>query len=165
MLQRLRNRVFLIICIVPLVFGCAHPETGNEIDSNTSPIVPVTAKEFTGKVIDTNGSAISGADISIGSTTVTSDDKGWFHATSDDGLPKWVAVNKTGFIPRTRAAEPGVPVLIRLSPEDGKTIVLSFAGDVMLGRRFYDPNILDGREIQTRKGDMGHTTGIPYENT
>jgi hypothetical protein len=27
-----------------------------------------------------------------------------------------------------------------LTPDDGKTIVIHFAGDTMFGRRFYDPN-------------------------
>jgi poly-gamma-glutamate synthesis protein (capsule biosynthesis protein) len=31
-------------------------------------------------------------------------------------------------------------VLFRLSPDDGKTTVIHFAGDTMFGRRFYDPN-------------------------
>jgi poly-gamma-glutamate synthesis protein (capsule biosynthesis protein) len=49
-------------------------------------------------------------------------------------------VASSGFISRTRAAAPGIPVLFRLTPDDGRTLVIHFAGDTMFGRRFYDPN-------------------------
>jgi poly-gamma-glutamate synthesis protein (capsule biosynthesis protein) len=45
-----------------------------------------------------------------------------------------------GFIARTRAVGPSQPTIFRLSPDDGRTVVLQFGGDVMFGRRFFDPN-------------------------
>jgi poly-gamma-glutamate synthesis protein (capsule biosynthesis protein) len=40
----------------------------------------------------------------------------------------------------TRAAAPDTPVLFRLTPDDGQTIVIQFGGDTMFGRRFFDRN-------------------------
>ncbi|MDQ2997880.1 MAG: CapA family protein, partial [Chloroflexota bacterium] len=53
---------------------------------------------------------------------------------------QWVTAKHANFLSRTRAAGSGAPVLIRLTPDDGETISLNFAGDTMFGRRFYDPN-------------------------
>ena len=55
-------------------------------------------------------------------------------------FPQWIKVTASGFISRTWAASPEQPVLFRLSADDGKTIVIHFAGDTMFGRRFFDPN-------------------------
>jgi len=98
------------------------------------------SKDFLGRVIDINGSPISEARVSTEAGSSLSDSQGWFHLASTNENPQWITVTKTGFITRTRAAEPDVPVLFRISPDDGKTIVLNFGGDTMFGRRFFDPN-------------------------
>jgi poly-gamma-glutamate synthesis protein (capsule biosynthesis protein) len=98
-----------------------------------------TAEQFIGRVIDMDGAPISGAKVESPGKSTTSDKDGWFRFSAD-GLPQWIKVTAAGFISRTRAAAPAVPVLFRLSPDDGKTTVIHFAGDTMFGRRFYDPN-------------------------
>jgi hypothetical protein len=47
--------------------------------------------------------------------------------------------DRVGFV-RAHERHYAVPVLFRLSPDDGKTTVIHFAGDTMFGRRFYDIN-------------------------
>jgi poly-gamma-glutamate synthesis protein (capsule biosynthesis protein) len=96
-------------------------------------------KDFVGLVVDMDGNPISGAHIETFNNTATSDKDGRFQFPSV-GLPQWIKVTSPGFISRTRAASPGMPVLFRLTPDDGKTIVIHFAGDTMFGRRFYDSN-------------------------
>jgi hypothetical protein len=99
----------------------------------------VPVKDFIGRVVDINGTAIQGAQIETRGNMALSDKDGWFRFAGE-GIPQWVKVTASGFISRTRAAAPGIPVLFRLTPDDGKTIVIHFAGDTMFARRFYDPN-------------------------
>lgn len=97
------------------------------------------SQDFVGRVVDMDGNPIEGATLESSKNTATSDKDGWFRLPSQ-GLPQWIKVTSLGLISRIRAAAPGVPVLFRLTPDDGKTIVIHFAGDTMFGRRFYDPN-------------------------
>ena len=96
-------------------------------------------EDFVGRVIDENGIPIQGASVESVNTTTISEADGWFRFPSQ-GLPQWIKVTSSGFISRTRAAAPSIPVLFRLTPDDGKTMVIHFAGDTMFGRRFFDPN-------------------------
>ena len=104
-----------------------------------SPAQQSLGEDFLGRVVDMDGKPIAGAQIESLNNTTTSDKEGWFQFPSA-GLSQWIKVTSPGFISRTRAAAPGVPVLFRLSLDDGKTVVLHFAGDTMFGRRFFDPN-------------------------
>ena len=134
----MRYRVFLhvITIITFIISACAPmPKTPAFTPTATAP----ATKDFSGRVVDITGLPVSAATISTDTDKTLSDDQGWFHITSD-GNPQWVTVAKQGFISRTRAAEPGVPVLIRVSPDDGKTIAINFGGDTMFGRRFFDSN-------------------------
>jgi poly-gamma-glutamate synthesis protein (capsule biosynthesis protein) len=96
-------------------------------------------KEFVGRVIDMNGDPVQGAQVESVDNSAGTDRDGWFRLSAG-GLPRWLKVSAPGFLSRTRAAAPGIPVLFRLTPDDGKTIVLHFAGDTMFGRRFFDSN-------------------------
>jgi len=92
-----------------------------------------------GRVVDTSGQPVSGADVTGVSGKVLTDADGWFSLRAA-GSAEWLTVRGAGFISRTRAAVPGSPVLFRLSPDDGQTVVIHFGGDTMFGRRFFDPN-------------------------
>lgn len=125
--------------IVILLLSACH-----ELVSVTQPAlatdVPAPMEnEIIGRVVDVDGAPVANANIKVDTTIVLTDKDGWFRLPSDDGS-QWVTVYKAGYISRTRAAKPGRPVLIRVSPDDGKTIVLKFTGDVMFGRRFFDAN-------------------------
>jgi len=148
--------LFRSLAILALVVsGCSNLPAPSQILNNPTPGAILGAKtistltpspeqqafggDFLGRVVDMDGKPIAGAQIESLNNTATSDQDGWFQFPSV-GLPQWINVTSPGFISRTRAAEPGIPVLFRLTPDDGKTIVLHFAGDTMFGRRFFDPN-------------------------
>ncbi len=135
------NRTLLIVTIILaiIISSCTLNPSIVSSPATATIISSPTSNDFLGRVVDLNGSPVPGADISTDSGNSMSDDQGWFHLSST-GVPEWIKVSKTGFIARTRAAEPGIPVLLRISPDDGKTIVINFGGDTMFGRRFFDPN-------------------------
>ena len=94
---------------------------------------------ITGRVVSLEGDPISGASVRTPAAAAISDGGGWF-AVAAKPLPQWVTVDHPDFLSRTRAGAQGTPLLLRLTPDDGETIALQFAGDVMFGRRYYDPN-------------------------
>lgn len=98
-----------------------------------------TAGTFSGAVIDLDGNPIAGATVEVGRNTVETDSSGQFRVTAA-GEASWVAVTHPNFVPRTRPAAPGQPLLVRMTPRNPNTISIQFTGDVMMGRRFYDPN-------------------------
>ena len=103
------------------------PEQGNSV------------RDFVGRVVNMDGAPIQDAQVESSGNGTFSDQDGWFRF-SGPGLAQWVKVTASGFISRTRAAAPGIPVLFRLTPDDGKTTVIHFAGDTMFARRLFDPN-------------------------
>ena len=133
-----RSAFSLLFIIAFFLFGCSFlPEP---IPTITPTIVP-TLQNFsiTGRVVDMDGNPIQGASIASQNGNTTSDHDGWFDLPSEN-IPQWITAESDGFISRIRAAAPGIPVLFRLTPDDGKTIVIQFGGDTMFGRRFFDPN-------------------------
>jgi poly-gamma-glutamate capsule biosynthesis protein CapA/YwtB (metallophosphatase superfamily) len=102
-----------------------------------------------GRVVDMDGFGIAGASVEIlqggawGPATTTDGD-GHFAAGEDIGS-RWIRASATGFFPRVRPAAVGEDTVVRLSEDDGDTIVLEFGGDMMFGRRYYDPDE-DGRD-------------------
>jgi poly-gamma-glutamate synthesis protein (capsule biosynthesis protein) len=144
---------FLVVLSI-LLSGCSGPPAPTQ-----SPITPVPdvvgtvplstvtpasnrqagVQDFSGRVVAMDGNPVAGAKIESVDGTATSDSDGWFRFAGGT-FPQWLKASASGFISRTRAAKPGVPVLFRLSPDDGKTIVLHFGGDTMFARRFFDPN-------------------------
>ena len=134
------NRTLLIVTAIFSIFlSACTPASESATTAKPTIINSPTPKDLLGRVVDINGSPVAEANISTDTGKALSDNQGWFHLLST-GIPQWVTVSKAGFISRTRAAEPGVPVLIRISPDDGKTVVINFGGDAMFGRRFFDPN-------------------------
>ncbi len=92
-----------------------------------------------GRVVSVDGKPVVGAVVSSLQSTTTTNHDGAFELAAA-GAPQWVTVQHPSFLSRTRAATPASPVLVRLTPDDGETVSIHFTGDVMLGRRFYDPN-------------------------
>ena len=126
----------------PLENSASSPVAGSQSLTTVTPGPPPgqqADEDFVGRVIDMDGTPIQGASVESADNTTISDKDGWFRLPRQ-GLPQWIKVASPGFISRTRAAAPAIPVLFRLTPNDGKTIVIHFAGDTMFGRRFYDPN-------------------------
>ena len=141
--------VFLSSCVSALATVRSTPSAtatvGNKplslatVTPGPQPVQQTSTSELVGQVVDMGGIPIEGAQVEISHESASSDQDGWFRL-SGQGLPEWIKVTAAGFISRTRAASPDSPVLFRLTPDDGKTTVIHFAGDTMFGRRYYDPN-------------------------
>ncbi|MBW4681600.1 MAG: CapA family protein [Microcoleus vaginatus WJT46-NPBG5] len=122
----------------------------------TSTVSSQPKEVIKGRVVSLDGKPVIGALVTISSGQTKTDSNGWFQLAVAQADPQWVTVKHTSFISRTRAADPSATVLIRLTPNDGQTIALHFTGDVMLGRRFYDPN----EDGNTRDGLLQPNSGI-----
>jgi hypothetical protein len=103
-----------------------------------------------GRVINLAGEPIAGASISMGDRITRSDADGTF-ALSDPPREAWIRAEARGYLPRLKPTAAGRTILLRLTPDDGKTISLVFGGDVMFGRRFFDPN----EDGDPRDGQLG----------
>jgi poly-gamma-glutamate capsule biosynthesis protein CapA/YwtB (metallophosphatase superfamily) len=132
--------IFLLLLIGFLFLSGCSNLTEQSLPTATVIPTPVPPKySFTGRVVDMGGNPILGASVSSQTNHTTSNNDGWFELPSE-GIPEWITAKSDGFISRTRAAAPSIPMLFRLTPDDGKTIVIQFGGDTMFGRRFFDPN-------------------------
>lgn len=109
------------------------------------------AAAIDGCVVDLHGRRVSGAEVTLpvagagaaGGAAVRTDHHGCFRIAAEPKA-QWVRVRHPEYLSRTRAGRPGDPMHFRLTPDDGRIVALHFVGDVMFGRRFYDPNE-DGR--------------------
>ncbi len=137
-----RSAFSLLLILTFFLSSCSHsPGTIPTATPTFTPTLVPTPQKFsiTGRVVDMDGNPIQGASIASQNNNTTSNHDGWFDLPSES-TPQWITAKTDGFISRTRAAASGIPVLFRLTPDDGKTVVIHFAGDTMFGRRFYDPN-------------------------
>jgi poly-gamma-glutamate capsule biosynthesis protein CapA/YwtB (metallophosphatase superfamily) len=106
------------------------------------------AEQFTltGKVISENGNAISGAEIKLSGKSVLTDKYGSYRlsVTVDDIYQ--LSLNKQNYFPAIQTfshyeltQNSSIIADITLVKKAGKRVMLAFAGDVMMGRRFYKP--------------------------
>jgi poly-gamma-glutamate synthesis protein (capsule biosynthesis protein) len=102
-------------------------------------VTSVGQSTLRGRVIDLAGHPIEGATVRMAGAQASTDRDGAFSLrTADRG--GWVRADADRFLPRIRPAHVDHDVLLRLTPDDGHTISLVFGGDVMFGRRYFDPN-------------------------
>lgn len=93
----------------------------------------------TGWVVDaTTGRPVRSATATLLGTdgTAASREDGSF--ALDLNIPRLVRVTAPGYAPRVLAVGPEEPARVSLSPESAGSLSLRFAGDTMLGRRFYE---------------------------
>lgn len=95
-----------------------------------------------GRVLDRDGEPVPSAsieavraDASLAETDTGAD--GAFELDVDG--PAWLRVDHDEYVSQCFALAPGDTPEVALSPREG-TVSLSFAGDVMFGRRFYEPD-------------------------
>ena len=146
--------VLSVMALVLILAGCggsggegAGAPTGNpegtapSARGSSGPVsgAPETTKEVAGRVVGMEGKPVGGATVFTREEKATTDSDGRFKIPTRR-TSEWLTVEHPGFLSRTRAAASDSPVLVRLTPDDGETVSLQFAGDVMFGRRFYDRN-------------------------
>ncbi len=155
------------------IAGCnaLSPSESTETDSETGRTSQKPARSsepISGRVLDIEGGEITGAKLKAivpgrGSVAeTTTDEQGRFEVVEVDG-PIWLRATKPDFIGRTVAVAPGTSTRIRLSPRAG-TVALSFGGDVMFGRRFYEDDHPLEPHFQIRPDDLmeSHQTILQY---
>src|SRR5215216_827361 len=134
----IRPMFSLLLVLSFFLSGCSNLTDQSIPTATAIPTLEPQKYSFTGRVIDMNGDPIAGANVNSQTNHTISKKDGWFDLPSQ-GMPEWLTAQSDGFISRTRAASPSTPILFRLTPDDGKTIVIQFGGDTMFGRRFFDP--------------------------
>lgn len=127
--------------------GCLIDESRNPgyVDESVVGDEPVA-----GRAVDRDGEPITSASVEVlrrGSNLIddtVTDDTGTFEL--DVSAPAWLRVDHEAYVSQCRAVAPGDEPRVVLSPRED-TVSLSFAGDVMFGRRFYEP---DDDPLRTR---------------
>lgn len=107
--------------------------------------------ELHGIVVSADGDPIAGALVTLGDESdrsTTTDTQGRF-VLAAPAWGGWVTATGEGWVPRTRAATPGDETVVRLLADPGGTTTVAFGGDVMFGRRFFDP-----AEDGSRRGQL-----------
>ncbi len=122
------TRVAALLVAVAAVAGCTSPSAPGPLPGTV-----------VGRAIGLAGEPVADAEVRAGDRTARTDAEGRF-ALEVPGGGGWVTVRHPGYLSRTRAGLPGDPLLVRLTPDDGATVALHFGGDVMTGRRFFDPD-------------------------
>jgi len=123
--------VFALLGGVALFFGASRSSTWSHSFQQHG-----QSGVLLGRVVDLDGHPIAGAAIRFLNGTTTSGPDGWFRA--DTSLrPQWLEVQRPGFLRSIKAVVAGEAALVRLSPDDGETVVIHAVGDVMFGRRFF----------------------------
>ena len=106
-----------------------------------------------GKVVDLQGRSLPSAILQVGRQTTRTRQDGSFSLVVP-AEPAWLQVKATGFLPVLRPVVAGRWTLVRLSPDDGQTLVIRAGGDVMAGRRFYTPERGSDQPPQLKDGDQ-----------
>ena len=130
----MRAWLFLLAALVPLA-SC-----GNR------------SGQVRGRVLDLNGRPLADVQVRHGNEVSRSDATGSF-LVRGLAAPGWIDLRRTGFLPALRPVEPNRSIVVRLSPDDGQTIVLRAAGDVMAGRRFFTGHADTDQPPQLLPGD------------
>jgi poly-gamma-glutamate capsule biosynthesis protein CapA/YwtB (metallophosphatase superfamily) len=125
-------------------------------------VMPLTACRFqagsvSGRVIDLAGKPIAAVQIRHGAVRTSSGADGRFRLSVPAG-PGWIEASRAGYASALRPVQPGLPILLRLSPADSETVVLHAVGDVMAGRRFFsgDPSTHQPPQLLPGDGVAAH---------
>jgi len=106
----------------------------------------------TGRVVDLDGKPIAAVQIRHGSLRTSTGVDGRFRLSLPAG-PGWLEASRAGYASALRPVQPGLPLLLRLSPADSDTVVLHAVGDVMAGRRFFSGDPMTHQPPQLLPGD------------
>jgi hypothetical protein len=136
--------------LVSVSLALALPLAGCEILSQPF----IGGSELSGRVLDLEGNPIAGAVVESASRSTHTAADGVFRLSVPTG-PSWLNARAPGFLSALRPVLPGRSAVVRLSPDDGHTVVIRAGGDVMAGRRFYAPELGSPRKPLLFPGDPG----------
>ncbi|MCP9911613.1 hypothetical protein KBZ15_17135, partial [Cyanobium sp. BA20m-p-22] len=108
-----------------------------------------------GRVLDLQGLPLPGVELELAKRRTRSGADGAFRRPSPQ-QPAWLQGRLAGYLPVLRPVLPGQSLLLRLGRDDGKTLVIRAAGDVMAGRRFYIPEDGSLQPPLLAHPDFGH---------
>ena len=108
-----------------------------------------------GRVLDLEGRPLPGVELELAKRRSRSGADGAFRLPSPQ-QPAWLQARLAGYLPVLRPVLPGQSLLLRLGRDDGKTLVIRAAGDVMAGRRFYTPEAGSPQPPLLAHPDFGH---------
>nr|WP_281358923.1 CapA family protein [Flexivirga aerilata] len=94
-----------------------------------------------GVVRDETGRPVAGATLRVGDDTARSGADGRYAIPAE--RPALLNAVAPGHLPRTQAVQPGTAADVLLTTGSDRTLSVRFGGDVMFGRRYYEPK--DGR--------------------
>jgi len=97
-----------------------------------------------GRVVDLAGRPVAGAELRSLAGRGRSDREGRFRLPAAGGA-QWLTARHPGYLSRTRAATPRDALVMRLTPAAPGTVRLVVGGDVMVGRRFFEPGAVAPR--------------------
>jgi len=120
-------------------------------------VAPLTACQLqggsvTGRVVDLDGKPIAAVQIRHGSLRTSTGVDGRFRLSLPAG-PGWLGASRAGYASALRPVQPGLPLLLRLSPADSDTVVLHAGGEVMAGRRSFSGDPMTHQPPQLLPGD------------
>ena len=107
------------------------------------------------RVLDLEGRPLPGVELELAKRRSRSGADGAFRLPSPQ-QPAWLQARLAGYLPVLRPVLPGQSLLLRLGRDDGKTLVIRAAGDVMAGRRFYTPEAGSPQPPRLAHPDFGH---------
>ena len=107
------------------------------------------------RVLDLEGRPLPGVELELAKRRSRSGADGAFRLPSPQ-QPAWLQARLAGYLPVLRPVLPGQSLLLRLGRDDGKTLVIRAAGDVMAGRRFYTPEAGSPQPPLLAHPDFGH---------
>lgn len=116
-----------------------------------------------GRVLDLEGRPLPGVELELAKRRTRSGANGAFRLPSPQ-QPAWLQARLAGYLPVLRPVLPGQLLLLRLGRDDGKTLVIRAAGDVMAGRRFYTPEAGSPQPPLLAHPDFGHGHGRLLES-
>lgn len=90
-----------------------------------------------GRVVSDKGIPLGSVQLTAADRTTRSRPDGTFQLQLPPH-PVWLAAKSRGYLSSLRPAQAGDPIVVRLSPDDGATVVIHAGGDVMAGRRFFE---------------------------
>ncbi|MCW2622643.1 MAG: hypothetical protein JWL64_2245 [Frankiales bacterium] len=131
----LRVRAGLVVLALGLLLG-----VGLMLAEDRETADGVSGAALVGRVVDEQGTPVAGATVDLApGVAVHTDQQGRFRGAAGQE-PRLITAHAPDHLSRTLAAVPATPTEIALTSDAARTVSLRFGGDVMFGRRYFDPD-------------------------